>query len=902
MANPFVDGTEGADSIGGTSGDDSVAGNGGNDTLTGGTGDDTGGDGGDDRLEGRAGDDSITGDDGNDLLVGGGAGNEWQLIDGQWVYDPDAINTAHDPHMVADGSDDVIRGGVGADVLLGNAGNDHLTADDGDDRLIGGTGEDSAFGGSGFDVLNLGSGDDLGVGGKDADTLNGGGGNDLMYGDLIEENLLNREAGATSMSGHGENGAWNVIHDETSGLPQMAQSLETTAGQTYSMTLDLASNLAAGATAGTVEVLYDGELLGTYNVNSGVFEPVELTFVGTGVPADLVIRNIPTDESATPAGPEIDTSGPIFSYESELTVGGVDIPVEAIAPGQANLYQMISGKLHVFDVEQDVYTEVGEGTGLNVNAIGFNIEDDLIYGIAKRDGVDALGNPVSTTDLVAIDATGNAYRIGETPVSDYVGDFDDEGNLWTFDSSVNRITKIDVDNLDANGNPEVENFYLPKGLFQGRSYDIAYNADEDAFYAVVAPSSNGGDGKVVKIDVSNFDGSNNPVVTEIPIEASLIDGNMVDGMAKGAYGAVFMDGDGNLYAGLNNGDHDLDASTAAQGGIYQIHMDWDEGTAMAEQLAESPRTGSNDGATDPRAVDPFAEVDLTATVLVREPVVSLAEGGDDKLRGGGGEDTMFGGVGADTLQGGGGDDSISGDQGDDRIFGNTGDDTMDGGAGDDRIHDLQGSSEMHGGAGEDMLSSGSMADTLFGGDGSDTFYARGGNDQIDGGAGIDRIFAGDGDDTAFGGTGDDQIEMGSGDDQADGGMGDDLIQGQGGNDHLTGGGGVDKVVGGAGSDTIEGGAGNDHLWGGSWSGDGASDTFVHQHGGGRDLIHDFETEHDQIDLSAYGLTYEDIQDRMIDHGWAVEINLEGIAETGAGDSLLIKSVASDELDESNFII
>ena len=134
-----------------------------------------------------------------------------------------------------------------------------------------------------------------------------------------------------------------------------------------------------------------------------------------------------------------------------------------------------------------------------------------------------------------------------------------------------------------------------------------------------------------------------------------------------------------------------------------------------------------------------------------------------------------------------------------------------------------------------------------------------------------------------------------------GGGGEDLVQGGFGNDVMDGGAGVDKVVGGAGSDIISGGGGRDHLWGGEWSGDGESDTFAYAKGGDTDTIHDFEAEHDRIDLSEYGLTFDDIQSRMIDRGWATEINLEGFDKSGAGDKLMLKNVKPEDLDDTNFI-
>ena len=68
------------------------------------------------------------------------------------------------------------------------------------------------------------------------------------------------------------------------------------------------------------------------------------------------------------------------------------------------------------------------------------------------------------------------------------------------------------------------------------------------------------------------------------------------------------------------------------------------------------------------------------------------------------------------------------------------------------------------------------------------------------------------------------------------------------------------------------------------------------------MIHDFETDHDQIDLSSYGLDYEDLQSAITDKGWAVEIDLSGFNGGQAGDKLLLKSVDADDLDENNFIL
>lgn len=156
-------------------------------------------------------------------------------------------------------------------------------------------------------------------------------------------------------------------------------------------------------------------------------------------------------------------------------------------------------------------------------------------------------------------------------------------------------------------------------------------------------------------------------------------------------------------------------------------------------MAEAQSTGSNDGAVDPRAPDPFAPVDPDGTVLIRDPAIISTNGGNDDLRGGDGDDTMFGGGGDDPLHGGNDDDRLSGDSGDDVLMGGHGNDTLSGGTGDDRL----------------MLGDGNDAGS--GDEGHDYLHGGAGNDALDGGAGADKLVGGAGSDTLTGGAGDDHL-------------------------------------------------------------------------------------------------------------------------------------------------
>jgi Ca2+-binding RTX toxin-like protein len=365
-------------------------------------------------------------------------------------------------------------------------------------------------------------------------------------------------------------------------------------------------------------------------------------------------------------------------------------------------------------------------------------------------GLDSLGNQVNSTDIVMIDAIGDTYHVGDGFYGDYVGDFDTEGNLWTFHSGLNRISVVDVGNFDADGNPVIQYFHFPSNMFTDRTFDIAFNAEENCFLAVIASDQNGGNGRVVRIDTSTVTEGGAPTFSELEITGILHGDTMPEGMPAGAYGAVFFDGDGNLYFGLNKGDHDLDQSTSTQGGIFRVEMDWHAGEAFAEFMAETISTGSNDGAVDPRSSDAFAEIDAEAAVLLRDPTLTQVEGGNDTLRGGEGDDEIYGNAGADDINGGAGNDMLSGDQGDDRISSGSGNDELLGGSGDDRLRGEAGHDALYGGGGNDYLAGGAGDDALIGGVGADKIVGGTGADEISGGAGNDQLWGGNwsGDSTA----------------------------------------------------------------------------------------------------------------------------------------------------------
>ncbi|MEM8553769.1 MAG: calcium-binding protein [Pseudomonadota bacterium] len=745
------------------------------------------------------------------------------------------------------------------------------------------------------DVLVGDKANNLIVGLAGDDLVQGQGGDDLLFGDFVPQNLLTGVEGATSFAQYAASGAWQV-RQTADGHTEMSQSVETVAGAEYSIGFETAANYGSGTVSGAVEVLWNGQIIGRIDTTSGVFEDALFHFVGTGGTGEITFRSV--DSEVEDTGPEVHTDAPIFYYEKVMHLGGEDVTVKAIAEGQNHIYQVLNGKLHAFDPDSETYTAAGAEATVVVNAIGFNQQDDMLYGIAVANGVDALERAVSKTDLVAYDASGACYRVGDTPYRSWTADFDDQGNLWAFHSSMDRVSMIDVDHLDEDGNPTTVTFKFPKSMVTDSVWDVAYDANCQSFYGLVRPSSAGQPAKLFQIDVSNVANGGEPEFSTTPVVSTFIDGAWVDGVPHMTFGAFVVDGDGNLYAGGNGGDHDMNGSTGTSGGIYRVVTDGATGELRLILVADAPKSYSNDGAIDSRAMDPFTEVDTYARVLIRAPELIEAPQGetsyDDTLEGGNGQDTADGGFGSDVvvgqslgdhlmganaddslwggagpnaeggarsvydeagtrydafgnilaedddrLDGGDGDDFLHGSAGHDTLLGGDGEDTLDGGSGFDNLSGGADDDVLKGGANTDTLSGGAGEDTLDGGSDRDLLSGDGGNDLLKGRSGADTLDGGSGADTLSGGSGHDDLSGGDGADQLKGGSGNDALSGGASDDALDGGRGNDSIAGDDGNDHIKGGSGNDLVDGGggkdSINGGSGDDDITG--GGGRDKIY-----------------------------------------------------------------
>ncbi len=130
---------------------------------------------------------------------------------------------------------------------------------------------------------------------------------------------------------------------------------------------------------------------------------------------------------------------------------------------------------------------------------------------------------------------------------------------------------------------------LNAGVFETHSFELSADGSADGLtLREIAPASSGPE---INMDGPIFSYSKAVEIGGDTVEvAAFALGQSKLFQPKGAFGAMFLDWEGNLYFGLNRGDHDLEDGTDATGGIHCVDLDWNEGTAYAEFMAEPKAT------------------------------------------------------------------------------------------------------------------------------------------------------------------------------------------------------------------------------------------------------------------------------------------------------------------------
>lgn len=136
-----------------------------------------------------------------------------------------------------------------------------------------------------------------------------------------------------------------------------------------------------------------------------------------------------------------------FSFVATFLVL-IGITVSSSPPAQAaaftcepGFYQAMTGSFKKLDPQTGSYTVIGS-TALNLNAVGYNIEDNYIYGI---------NNDPGSATLIKVEDDGSYTDLGAVtglPSGSVLGDMDHSGNLFVATDNT-TLYQIDVSAVSA---------------------------------------------------------------------------------------------------------------------------------------------------------------------------------------------------------------------------------------------------------------------------------------------------------------------------------------------------------------------------------------------------------------------------------------------------------------------
>lgn len=769
---------------------------------------------GNDLIEGGAGNDVLVGNGGDDHIYGG-SGNDTLVGD-------DVFLDAEAEEILAAHGNDELRGDAGDDILLGGGGNDHLFGDDGADILQGGKGDDEQSGGSGDDIL-------LGLEGSDA--LYGDDGNDILVsdGDGSGERVDSSNAGDRLDGGAGDDRLYGDAGADILVGGRGSDYLNGGAGNDRYYFypgdgVDTVDDESGGAT-----LVFSGILRGQVSCTDPGTGRWLIDYSGqTGVDVVSVSSNANyqvqfDDQLVSLAMLKNGRAGQKSASSQGGLLFGSDFSETLIGGNGGDSVFAGSGNDFVAGAGGDDMIFGGDG-------------DDMVYGqegmdvISGGDGNDFIWvNGADDPDVAANQAYGDkgddllygdsgpdwldgglgCDRIHGAAGNDFLAGGDGEDNLYGEEGSDVLVGGPGNDELDGGLGPDRFEFG------RGDGQDSLRDTDDQE-----EPGSNilaFGDG----ISIDNFFVSNKDQLVN-----------------SGSYRIFYTEADS------------LDVAINAAGSYTIVLSDGSAFSIPALQLPVNLDAGDN---------------------------IFMGSAMRDAIYGNTGSDTVYGREGADWLFGGAGADLLYGGEGNDLLDGNGGSDCLHGGAGDDYLSagldDAGASNYLYGEVGNDFLDQagyGPARTLMYGGVGDDRYrvvdvahatvveYADEGTDTIfyDGPApvlherwpyeyslsidlpsGIENaevaFFAGDDDYLQLQGNDLDNQLLGKTATHfhIHGGFGHDVIVGHDAADFLYGDEGDDRIWGGAGDDRIAGGAGNDCLDGGD-----GEDTFCFSSGFGRDTL------------------------------------------------------------------
>ena len=853
------------DVLTGNSKNNGLVGNGGNDELRGG--------GGSDWLLGGADADHLYGGADNDWLTGGAGGD---TVDGGPGTDT-AIYLGSDAGVAVTldetGGASPSGGHAAGDTLSGI---ENLTGSSHGDRLTGNSKNNALSGEGGADTLRGGGGDDSLTGGAGADALYGGPGTDGA-------NYWNSDAGVT------------VTLDEAGGA-------SPTGGHAAGDTLSGIENVMGSP--------HRDVLTGNSKANGLVGSGGDDEIRGGGG-NDWLAGDAGADD--VHGGEGVDTAS-YTSSDAGVTVtldeaGGAS-PTGGHAAGDTlSGIEVLQGSAH-----RDVLTGNSKNNGLVGNGGNDELrggggsdwllggaDADHLYGGADNDwltggaGGDTVdGGPGTDTAIylgsdagvtVTLDETGGASPSGGHAAGDTLSGIENltgssHGDRLTGNSKNNALSgEGGADTLRGGGGDDsLTGGAGADALYGGPGTDGANYWNSDAGVTVTLDEAGGASPTGGHAAGDTLSGIENVMGSP---HRDVLTGN------SKANGLVGSGGDDEIRGGGGNdwlaGDAGADDVHGGEGVDTASYTSSDAGVTVTldETGGASPTGGHATG-------DTLSGIEVLQGSAHRDVLTGnsknnglVGNGGNDELRGGGGSDWLLGGADADHLYGGADNDWLTGGAGGDTVDGGPGTDTAiylgsdagvtvtldeTGGASPSGGHaagdTLSGIENLTGSSHGDRLTGNSKNNALSGEGGADILRGGGGNDYIEGGPGADDLDGGPDEDTlSYAGSDAGVIvrlswgtaQTGAGEhleedtfrgfENVVGSKHGDALWGDDGSNELSGGGGADRLFGGKGSDTLRGGPGND-----SFVFLAADDSPP----GAPDVIKDFESGDDRIDLQDLG--------------------------------------------------
>jgi len=630
-------------------------------------------------LRGTTGNNVLDGGLGADTMIGY-AGNDTYRVDQAGDVVVEAENVGTDTVIVGAGSYTLtanvenLRLEGSATLGIGNALNNvlirvgsgaaELRGEAGNDELTGGSGNDSLYGGDGIDTLTGNSGLDVLDGGAGADSLRGGTGNDTYYIDGLDTITESSNAGADTV----------------------------VAGFNYVLATNLEHLRLVGPAA----------------------------FNGTGNASNNEIYGNALDNQLLGLAGDDRLEG---GDGDDLLDGGQGIDVLLGGTGNDRL---IGGR----------YDQLAGGAG-----------DDTYLVTDSQPVVEAADEGIDTVESLS-----SSYELS-----------DNVENLIMLASNVtNEAIGNDLDNLITGGSG-------PNLIYGNAGNDTLIGSAADDFLDggagddILEGGGAGDDTYVIDsvADEIRGEGEDTGVDTIISALDSYTLGALFENLELYQGSDSISVGDDAIYLGNEGYGNALDNSILGNWG--ENTLDGLAGDDIVDGWMGNDRLYGSDGNDDLYGGDDAVIYEPYFTVndfVKADTSQQVPEGNDDFLDGGLGDDVLDGGSANDTLYGGVGNDELFG--GLRGFLYEAGDDFLDGGEGDDVLDGGSGSDELHGGNGDDTLFGGMLldeadepgdvmdgGDLLYGGAGKDVLDGGIGNDLLDGGTGFDRMYGGAGDDIFY---------------------------------------------------------------------------------------------------------------------------------------------------------